>query len=92
MVGRQPEKQPDGRQRRPRHRQHRRPPTVMQRRQRDHTGKLALRDRHPLGALSGREPPSSSAGTIPHPGFGIFLSGMDLFIHQNFFTQIWHVA
>jgi proteasome lid subunit RPN8/RPN11 len=27
-----------------------------------------------------------------HPGFGIFLSGMDLFIHENFFTQIWHVA
>lgn len=27
-----------------------------------------------------------------HPGFGIFLSGMDKFIHQNFFTQIWHVA
>ena len=27
-----------------------------------------------------------------HPGFGIFLSGMDLFIHQNFFTQIWQVA
>ncbi len=27
-----------------------------------------------------------------HPGFGIFLSGMDLFIHQNFFTQMWHVA
>ncbi len=27
-----------------------------------------------------------------HPGFGIFLSGMDLFIHQNFFTQIWHIA
>lgn len=27
-----------------------------------------------------------------HPGFGIFLSGMDLFIHQNFFTQPWHVA
>lgn len=27
-----------------------------------------------------------------HPGFGIFLSGMDLFIHQNFFTQTWHVA
>ncbi|MFW6182995.1 MAG: Mov34/MPN/PAD-1 family protein, partial [Chloroflexota bacterium] len=27
-----------------------------------------------------------------HPGFGIFLSGMDLFIHQNFFTQKWHVA
>jgi proteasome lid subunit RPN8/RPN11 len=27
-----------------------------------------------------------------HPGFGIFLSGMDLFIHENFFTQPWHVA
>ncbi len=27
-----------------------------------------------------------------HPGFGIFLSGMDLFIHQNFFTQKWHTA
>lgn len=27
-----------------------------------------------------------------HPGFGIFLSGMDLFIHQNFFTQVWHIA
>jgi proteasome lid subunit RPN8/RPN11 len=27
-----------------------------------------------------------------HPGFGIFLSGMDQFIHQNFFTQPWHVA
>ncbi len=27
-----------------------------------------------------------------HPGFGIFLSGMDQFIHQNFFTQLWHTA
>lgn len=27
-----------------------------------------------------------------HPGFGIFLSGMDLFIHKHFFTQSWHVA
>jgi len=27
-----------------------------------------------------------------HPGFGIFLSGMDLFIHQNFFIQLWHIA
>ncbi len=27
-----------------------------------------------------------------HPGFGIFLSNMDLFIHTNFFTQLWHVA
>ncbi len=27
-----------------------------------------------------------------HPGFGIFLSGMDIFIHTNFFTQKWHIA
>lgn len=27
-----------------------------------------------------------------HPGFGIFLSNMDLFIHMNFFTQKWHIA
>lgn len=27
-----------------------------------------------------------------HPGFGIFLSNMDLFIHHNFFTQKWHIA
>jgi proteasome lid subunit RPN8/RPN11 len=27
-----------------------------------------------------------------HPGFGIFLSGMDRFIHHHFFTQKWHVA
>jgi proteasome lid subunit RPN8/RPN11 len=27
-----------------------------------------------------------------HPGFGIFLSGMDLFIQDNFFNQPWQVA
>jgi proteasome lid subunit RPN8/RPN11 len=27
-----------------------------------------------------------------HPGFGVFLSGMDLFIHQNFFPDPWHIA
>ena len=27
-----------------------------------------------------------------HPGFGIFLSGYDLFIHKNFFAQTWQVA
>ncbi len=27
-----------------------------------------------------------------HPGFGIFLSGMDIFIHQSFFTTLWHIA
>ena len=27
-----------------------------------------------------------------HPGFGIFLSQHDLFIHRNFFSQPWQVA
>jgi proteasome lid subunit RPN8/RPN11 len=27
-----------------------------------------------------------------HPGFGIFLSSMDRFIHQGFFVMPWHVA
>jgi len=27
-----------------------------------------------------------------HPGFGIFLSGYDLFIHQHFFREPWQVA
>lgn len=27
-----------------------------------------------------------------HPGFGVFLSDMDLFIHKNFFSQRWQVA
>ena len=27
-----------------------------------------------------------------HPGFGVFLSGYDLFIHRNFFDQSWQVA
>jgi len=27
-----------------------------------------------------------------HPGFGLFLSGHDLFIHRNFFTAPWQVA
>lgn len=27
-----------------------------------------------------------------HPSFGIFLSGMDLFIHQQFFDLPWHIA
>jgi proteasome lid subunit RPN8/RPN11 len=27
-----------------------------------------------------------------HPGFGLFLSGHDTFIHRNFFSQPWHVA
>jgi proteasome lid subunit RPN8/RPN11 len=27
-----------------------------------------------------------------HPGFGVFLSGYDLFIHKNFFAEPWQVA
>ena len=27
-----------------------------------------------------------------HPGFGVFLSGYDVFIHRNFFKQPWQVA
>lgn len=27
-----------------------------------------------------------------HPGFGIFLSGYDLFIHRNYFDAPWHIA
>ena len=27
-----------------------------------------------------------------HPGFGVFLSGYDLFIHKNFFSQRWQIA
>ena len=27
-----------------------------------------------------------------HPGFGVFLSGYDMFIHRNFFNQPWQVA
>lgn len=27
-----------------------------------------------------------------HPGYGIFLSSHDLFVHEHFFTQPWHIA
>ncbi|MBK8031262.1 MAG: hypothetical protein IPK17_17580 [Chloroflexi bacterium] len=27
-----------------------------------------------------------------HPGFGVFLSGMDLGIHNQFFTHLWQLA
>ena len=27
-----------------------------------------------------------------HPGFGVFLSSMDLFIHDHFFSKLWHIA
>ncbi len=92
MVGRQPEKQPDGRyivhvidsiiaQY-----------TVM------HGASVTYTPeswRHLNDTLWERYPDESAVMVgwyHTHPGFGIFLSGMDLFIHQNFFTQIWHVA
>lgn len=27
-----------------------------------------------------------------HPGFGVFLSSYDLFVHEHFFTEPWHIA
>lgn len=92
MVGRQPEKQPDGRY--IVHvidsiiAQH----TVM------HGASVTYTPeswRHLNDTLWERYPDESAVMVgwyHTHPGFGIFLSGMDLFIHQNFFTQIWHVA
>ncbi len=92
MVGRQPEKQPDGRY--VVHvidsiiAQH----TVMQGASVTYTPESW---RYMTDTLWERYPDESAVIVgwyHTHPGFGIFLSGMDLFIHQNFFTQIWHVA
>ena len=92
MIGRQPEKQPDGRyvvhvidSIIAKH-------TVM------HGASVTYTPeswRHLNDTLWERYPDESAVMVgwyHTHPGFGIFLSGMDLFIHQNFFTQIWHVA
>ncbi|MBP6017226.1 MAG: Mov34/MPN/PAD-1 family protein [Candidatus Promineofilum sp.] len=92
MVGRQPEKQPDGRY--VVHvidsiiAQH----TVMQGASVTYTPESW---RYMTDTLWERYPDESAfivGWYHTHPGFGIFLSGMDLFIHQNFFTQLWHVA
>lgn len=92
MVGRQPEKQPDGRyvvhvidSIIAKH-------TVMQGASVTYTPESW---RYMTDTLWERYPDESAVIVgwyHTHPGFGIFLSGMDLFIHQNFFTQIWHVA
>ena len=92
MVGRQPEKQPDGRyvvhvidSIVAKH-------TVMQGASVTYTPESW---RYMNDTLWERYPDESAVMVgwyHTHPGFGIFLSGMDLFIHQNFFTQIWHVA
>lgn len=92
MVGRQPEKQPDGRYLVhiidsivAKH-------TVMQGASVTYTPESW---RYMTDTLWERYPDESAVIVgwyHTHPGFGIFLSGMDLFIHQNFFTQVWHVA
>ncbi len=92
MVGRQPEKQPDGRyvvhvidSIVAKH-------TVMQGASVTYTPESW---RYMTDTLWERYPDESAVIVgwyHTHPGFGIFLSGMDLFIHQNFFTQLWHVA
>ena len=92
LIGRQPEKQPDGRyvvhvidSIVAKH-------TVMQGASVTYTPESW---RYMTDTLWERYPDESAlivGWYHTHPGFGIFLSGMDLFIHQNFFTQIWHVA
>ncbi len=92
LVGRQPEKQPDGRYLVhiidsivAKH-------TVMQGASVTYTPESW---RYMTDTLWERYPDESAVIVgwyHTHPGFGIFLSGMDLFIHQNFFTQLWHVA
>jgi proteasome lid subunit RPN8/RPN11 len=92
MIGRQPEKQPDGRyvvhvidSIVAKH-------TVMQGASVTYTPESW---RYMTDTLWERYPDESAVIVgwyHTHPGFGIFLSGMDLFIHQNFFTQIWHIA
>ena len=43
--------------------------------------------------LSGKYPDSKIVGWYhTHPGFGIFLSGMDMFINENFFNFPWQTA
>jgi len=92
MVGRQPEKQPDGR-----YVVHIIDSivakyTVMQGASVTYTPESW---RYMTDTLWERYPDDSAVIVgwyHTHPGFGIFLSGMDLFIHQNFFTQTWHVA
>lgn len=92
MVGRQPEKQPDGR-----YVVHVMDSIIAQ-----HTVMHGASVTYTpeswryLNDTLWERYPNESAVMVgwyhTHPGFGIFLSGMDLFIHQNFFTQIWHVA
>jgi proteasome lid subunit RPN8/RPN11 len=92
LIGPQPEKQPDGR-----YVVHV-TDAIIARHTRMHGASVTYTPeswRHVTDILHERYP-NEEAVIVgwyhTHPGFGIFLSGMDLFIHQNFFTQKWHIA
>ena len=92
LIGPQPEKQPDGR-----YLVHI-VDTIIAKHTRMHGASVTYTPeswRYINDKLAERYPDESAmivGWYHTHPGFGIFLSGMDLFIHQNFFTQAWHVA
>ena len=92
LIGPQPEKQPDGR-----YLVHI-VDTIIAKHTRMHGASVTYTPeswRYINDKLAERYPNDSAVMVgwyHTHPGFGIFLSGMDLFIHQNFFTQKWHVA
>jgi len=92
LIGPQPEKQPDGR-----YLVHI-IDTIIAKHTRMHGASVTYTPeswRYVNDKLAERYPDESAVIVgwyHTHPGFGIFLSGMDLFIHQNFFTQKWHVA
>ena len=92
LIGPQPEKQPDGR-----YLVHI-VDTIIAKHTRMHGASVTYTPeswRYINDKLAERYPDESAVIVgwyHTHPGFGIFLSGMDLFIHQNFFTQKWHVA
>jgi proteasome lid subunit RPN8/RPN11 len=92
LIGPQPEKQPDGR-----YVVHI-VDTIIAKHTRMHGASVTYTPeswRYVNDKLAERYPDESAVIVgwyHTHPGFGIFLSGMDLFIHQNFFTQKWHVA
>jgi proteasome lid subunit RPN8/RPN11 len=92
LIGPQPEKQPDGR-----YLVHI-VDTIIAKHTRMHGASVTYTPeswRYINDKLAERYPDESAVIVgwyHTHPGFGIFLSGMDLFIHQNFFTQKWHIA
>jgi proteasome lid subunit RPN8/RPN11 len=92
LVGPQPEKQPDGR-----YVVHI-SDTIIARHTRMHGASVTYtpeswRDIHDRLSVMYPDEAAVIVGWYhTHPGFGIFLSSMDQFIHHNFFNQVWHVA